>query len=124
GLGVEVNRLRLRDDEAVRPQRTLAQRVELVLEQPSGGPDRIGEIDHDHIEVAREFGDRIERIAGTNIDARIGERITGDRVVLTRDLDNLLVELEEVHPLDARMLQHLGNEMYVAAADDCNRAWI
>ena len=44
--------------------------------------------------------------------------VAGDLVVLARDLDDLLVELEQVHPLDAGVLQHLGDEVHVAAADD------
>ena len=70
------------------------------------------------VELALQLGDRLERVAGPHLDARIGERVTRDLVVLARDLDDLLVELEQVHPLDAGVLQHLGDEVHVAAADD------
>ena len=42
---------------------------------------------------------------------------TRDVVVLARDLHDLFVELEEVHALDARVLQDLGDQMHVAATD-------
>ena len=69
------------------------------------------------VELTVQLGDRVERVAGPHLDARIGERLARDLVVLARDLHDFLVELEEVHALDARVLQHLGDEVHVAAAD-------
>ena len=94
----------------------LAQRVELVLEEAGGRPDRVGEIDHDHVELAVQLRDRLERVARPDLYARVGQRLTRHLVVLARDLHDLLVELEEIDALDPRMLQDLGDEMHVAPA--------
>ncbi len=121
---MEVDRLRLRDEDPVGAQRLLAQRVELVLEEARGRADRVGEVDHDHVELALQLGDRLERVARPHLDPRIAERETRHFVVLARDVHDLLVELEQVDALDARMLEHLGDEMHVAAADHRDRTRI
>ena len=49
-----------------------------------------------------ELRDRLERVARAHLDARVGERLARDFVVLARDLHDFLVELEQEDPLDAR----------------------
>ncbi len=44
--------------------------------------------------------------------------------MLARNLNHFLVELEQEHALDARVLQHLGDQMHVAAADHRDHARI
>ena len=119
---MEVERLGLRDEVAVGPQGPFAQRVEARLEQSHRRTDRVGQVDHDHVELTRQLGDRVERVARPHFDARVLERFARDRVVLARDLHDLFVELEEVHALDARVLEDLGDEVDVAATHDRDRA--
>ena len=96
--------------------------VEGVGEEPGGLADRVGEVDEDHVELVVHRGDRLERVVDPDLDAGVGQGGGRLGVVLAGHLDDVLVQLEEVHLLDRVVLERLRHDEGVTATDDSDPA--
>ena len=117
--GLQEGQAVLRDEQAARLQAAGAVGVELPGEQHGAGPDRIGGIDHDHVETLVGLGHEFGAVGDDDTGARIvigtGRNVGEMRAA---EIDHAAVDLAQRGLLHLGMFQHLAQDAAVAAADD------
>ncbi len=111
----------LGDEDAARGETAVAAAVELLGEEHRAGPERVGRIDDDHVELRPVAAHVHGRVGDHQIEPRIVEGAGAHfRDPLSAELDHAAVDLDLGDRLDRGVACHLPQRAAVAAADDAD----
>ena len=118
---VEARRIALRHQDAVLAEQRRAVAVEPFREEVDGRIDGVGRVNEDEVVLLAVGNGALHKgDAVVDDDAGLGvvERRSHIGEVLTRDADDLAVDVDEVGLFDLGVPEHLAERAAVAAADD------